>query len=79
MKMALMGSQGVALLVVVASWEEECHLGVDFAPQAGLVAQSLLLLLADPEVELSAPSPTPCLPVCQHVSRRDDNGLFSQL
>ena len=35
----------------------------------------VFLLPADPDVELSAPSPAPCLPVCHPVSRHDDNGL----
>ena len=32
------------------------------------VAHSLLLLPLDPDVELSAPSPVPCLPVCCYAS-----------
>nr|BAB24250.1 unnamed protein product [Mus musculus] len=30
------------------------------------------------DVELSAPSPEPCLPACHHVSRHDENGLNLQ-
>ena len=40
--------------------------------QASPRGQSLLLPV-DPNIELSAPSPAPCLPVCHHVSRHDDN------
>lgn len=34
-----------------------------------------LLLPVDQDVELSAPSPAPCLPACCHVSCYDNNGL----
>jgi hypothetical protein len=40
-----------------------------------LVAHCLFLLPVDPEVELSAPSPAPRLPACNHVSCHDNNGL----
>ena len=36
---------------------------------------SPFLLPADPDVDLSAPSPTPCLSVCPHASYHDHNGL----
>jgi hypothetical protein len=39
------------------------------------VACSFFLLTADQDVELSAPSPAPCLPACCHASCHDDNGL----
>lgn len=39
------------------------------------VAHILLLLPADPGVELSASSPASCLPVHCHASHQDDNGL----
>jgi hypothetical protein len=35
----------------------------------------LLLLPVDPDVELSAPSPAPCLSACHHASCHVDNGL----
>jgi hypothetical protein len=38
-------------------------------------AHILLLLSADPEVELSAASPSPCLSACYHTSLYNDNGL----
>ena len=41
----------------------------------GLVAHSPFLLPAYSDVELSAPSPTPPLPVCLHASHHDANGL----
>ena len=50
---------GVALL------EEVCHCGgleVLYAQAKARAAHSLLLLPADQDVELSAPSPAPCLP-----------------
>jgi hypothetical protein len=40
-----------------------------------LVAHSLFLLLANPGVELSAPSSALCLPVGGHASHHDNNGL----
>ena len=49
-----------------------CHL-ITFSGLS--VDSSLLLLPADQDVELSAPSPAPCLPACRHVSLHDDNGL----
>ena len=39
------------------------------------VSLSLFLLPADPDVELSAPSPAPCLSAHYHASCHDDNGL----
>ena len=36
---------------------------------------SFLLMPADQDVELSAPSPAPCLPAHCHASCHDDNGL----
>ena len=30
---------------------------------------------ADQDMELSTPSPAPCLPACCHASHYDDNGL----
>jgi hypothetical protein len=36
---------------------------------------SVFLLPVDPDVELSATSPAPCLPACQHVSCLADIGL----
>lgn len=42
------------------------------------VTHSFLLLPADQNVELSAPSVAPGLPVHGHVLHHDDNGLTSQ-
>jgi hypothetical protein len=39
------------------------------------MAYSPLLLPVDQDVELSAPSPAPCLPADCHASQHDDNGL----
>ena len=36
---------------------------------------ALLLLPADPDVELSAPSPAPRPSACDHVDHQDHNGL----
>ena len=41
----------------------------------GLVAHCLFMLSQDPDIELSATSPAPCLPACHHASHHDDNGL----
>jgi hypothetical protein len=38
---------------------------------------TLILLPADPDVELSTTSLAPCLPVCHQASCHDDNGLKS--
>jgi hypothetical protein len=35
---------------------------------------TLFLLPVDPDAELSATSPVPCLPVCHHASHHDDDG-----
>jgi hypothetical protein len=35
----------------------------------------VFLLPADPDVELSAPSPAPCLPAQYHDSQHDNNAL----
>jgi hypothetical protein len=54
-------------------------MGADFevfyAQAMPTVANSPLLLPASQDVELSIPSPAPCLPGCYHASRHDDNGL----
>jgi hypothetical protein len=42
------------------------------------VGHSLLMLLVDQDVDLSAPSLVPCLPACYHVSHHDCNGLNLQ-
>jgi hypothetical protein len=47
---------------------------VSYAQAMPSVAHSLLLP-ADQDVEISAPSPAPCLPPCCHASHHDDNGL----
>lgn len=44
-------------------------------PLPGQMAYSLFLLLAHADVELWAPSPAPCLPVCLHASIHDNNQL----
>ena len=48
---------------------------VPYAQAALSVEDSPLLLPVDQDVELSAPSPVPCLPACCHASRHNDNGL----
>jgi hypothetical protein len=45
---------------------------VSYAQAMTTVTHSLLLLPADQDVELSAPSLAPCLPVCCHTSHIDD-------
>jgi hypothetical protein len=58
--------------------EEVCHwkCALRFQrPKPNPVALSLFLLTADLNVELSATSPAPCLPVFHHASRHDDNRL----
>jgi len=48
------------------------------SPEALARPSSSLSLPAtmDPDVELSATSPAPCLPECHHASCHDDNGLI---
>jgi hypothetical protein len=67
---------GVALL------EEVCHhvtvkegFEVSYVPATCNVAHNLLLLHADQNIKLSAPSFALCLPSCHH----DDNGLNCKL
>ena len=60
--------------------EEECHCGVGvgfeiYHAQTMPSEAHLSLLPIDQDVELSAPSPAPCLPGCCHASHHDDNGL----
>ena len=68
-------SQGVTLLGGVALLGEMCHWGWALRSQMlqpGPMWQSAAVHL---EGELSAISPTPCLPACCHASRHDYNGL----
>jgi hypothetical protein len=44
--------------------------------QARPQCHSLFLLSADPNIELSATSPVPCLPVCHCASCHNDSGLM---
>ena len=62
--MALLG--GMALLEEVCD-SMEAGFEVLYAQAIPSLAHSLLLLPADQDVELSAPSPAPCLPACCHV------------
>ena len=52
-------------------------LGMGFGVSNAYARTSVFLLLmpADPDVELSTTSPAPCLPVCCHASHCADNGL----
>ncbi|CAO2583435.1 hypothetical protein LEMLEM_LOCUS2742 [Lemmus lemmus] len=59
---------GVTLFGCVALLEEVCHCW-------GRPVWGSLLLPADQDVELSAPSPVPGLPAGRHASHHDDNGL----
>jgi hypothetical protein len=63
----------------MALLEKVYHLGAGFesfsAQAMPSVAHSLILLPADEDVELSVPSPAPCLPACCHASYHDDNEL----
>ena len=56
---------------------EELSLGVGFevSDVHARPNVSLILLLVEPEVELSATSPAPCLPACHHASLPGNNGL----
>lgn len=71
----------LALLQSVALLEEMRHCGVGFevscAQATPSVAYSLLLTAWGSNVELSAPSPGPCLPACCHASH-NDNELSSE-
>ena len=61
----------------MALLKEVCHWGVGFRVSKVQVypSVSLFLLPMNSDVELSAISPAPCLPVCCHDSCHDDNGL----
>jgi hypothetical protein len=73
--MALLG--GMALL------EEVCERWVGFAlsySQATFsMSHCLLLWPIEQDVELSAPSPVPCLPALGYASHHDDYGLNKPL
>lgn len=64
---------GVTLL------EEPCHCGESFEFSYIQVmpsgAHSLYFLSVDQDIELSVPSPAPCLPAHCHSSHHDSNGL----
>lgn len=49
---------------------------VSYAQAIPSVDTDYFLLPADQEIELSAPSPAPCLPAQCHASHHDDNGLI---
>jgi hypothetical protein len=60
----------------VALLEEVCHWDWALRFQKlkpGLEVQSLFLLPVDQDVELSAPSPAPCLPACRQLA--SDSGI----
>ena len=64
---------GVALLEEVYHWQ--WTLGFQKL-KPGIVHSAILFLLsANPDVELSATSPVPCLPVCSYASHHDENEL----
>ena len=75
--MATIDSQGVALLEVVAL----CVTGgwtLRFQKlKPGPMA--LFLMPMDPDIELSATSPAPCLPACSHDSTMTTMGKTSEL
>lgn len=76
--MALLG--GVSLLEYVSpSWRKciimEVSFNILYAQAMPSVAQNLLLVPADEDVELSCPFPAPCLPAHYHVSCHVDDGL----
>ena len=60
-------------------WRKYVTMGAGFvgsyAQTPPSVPHSLLLLPADTDVELSAPSPAPYLPAFYHVSHHENNGL----
>lgn len=53
----------------------EVSFNILYAQAMPSVAQNLLLVPADEDVELSCPFPAPCLPAHYHVSCHVDNGL----
>jgi hypothetical protein len=66
--------------ISVTLLKDVCHCwgglqGVTYVQAILSVVHSLSLLPSDQNVELSAPSPAPCLPGCCHASHHDDNGL----
>ena len=81
----MFGPWGVALLGGVALLEEVCHCGLGLLvlklwPVCVTVSswppvEDSLWLPSDQDVELSAPSPAPCLPAGCHVVCHDDKGL----
>ena len=82
MKMAPIesGSGIILLLVVWPSWRKCVTGGRLWGLKCSSQTQchSLFLLLMNPDVELSGTSPAPCLPVCHHASRYDNNRLNLQ-
>jgi hypothetical protein len=71
------GHVGVSVMLLeVAHHLEEVGVGFEvFYVQALPSVEHRLLLPADQDVALSAPSPAPCLPLSCHASHHDDNGL----
>ena len=67
----LKGLGGVALV------EEVCHWGWALVFQKHMPSPESLSLPApvDPDAELSATSPAPCLPECSHAFHHDNNRL----
>ena len=64
--------------VGVTLMKEVCHWEVDFQvsdAQARAMAHSTLLLPADPDGELSAPSPSPYMPAHSHASHHGNDRL----
>jgi hypothetical protein len=59
-------------------FEEVCHRAWALRFQmlkSGPVAHFLFLLPADLDIELLAPSPALCLPICHHALHHENNGL----
>lgn len=71
--MVLVGSEGVALLgSVILLKKVSLVRGYEVSKTQARPSVILFLLPDDPDVELSASFPAPCLPTCCHVSFHGD-------
>lgn len=71
---------GVAFVGLgVAFLEKVCLWGAGAGALRLQKLKAVFPMPVDPEVEISATSPAPCLPACHHASYHDNNGLSSEL